>query len=151
MAKQHQATKKTRRAREHNDTVGRLERLAVPVGERSDPPEVGYLTSDPTYRPLFEAGNQVWLDMERLELPDKARYQGCPVVHVPIPKPVRDDNRRSTAELVEGLGEDDRFEFNEGLQPEDSWEPEAGDDVYVVEAILDNRWSISTGTERTQR
>ncbi|GMF54743.1 unnamed protein product [Phytophthora fragariaefolia] len=66
-------------------------------------------------------------------------------------KPVRDDNRRLTAELVDGLGEDERFDFDEELLPEDSWEPEAGDDEYVVEAILDDRWSISTGTGRNQR
>ncbi|GMF15592.1 unnamed protein product [Phytophthora fragariaefolia] len=46
-AKQYQATEKARRAKEHNEALGRLERMAVPVGERSDPPEVGDPTSDP--------------------------------------------------------------------------------------------------------
>ncbi|GMF62155.1 unnamed protein product [Phytophthora fragariaefolia] len=151
MAKQYQATEKTRRAKEHNEALGRLARMAVPVDERSDPTEVGDSTSDPTYRPLFEPGSRVWLFMERLELPDKAGYRFYPVVHVSRLKPVREDNRRPTAELVEGLGEDDRFDFDEELLPEDSWEPEAGDDEYVVEAILDDRWPISTGTERNQR
>ncbi|GMF89545.1 unnamed protein product [Phytophthora fragariaefolia] len=180
MAKQYQATEKTRRAKEHNEALGRLERMAVPVGERSDPTEVGDPTSDPTYRPLFEPGSRVWLFMERvkpgltkklahrwhgpfrikrkveefayeLELPDKAGYRFYPVVHVSRLKPVSEDNRRPTAELVDELGEDDRFDFDEELLPEDSWEPEAGDDEYVVEAILDDRWPISTGTGRNQR
>ncbi|GMF48876.1 unnamed protein product [Phytophthora fragariaefolia] len=101
-----------------------------------------------------------------LELPDKAGYRVCPVVHVSRLKPVREDNRRPTAELADGLGEDDRIDFDEELLPEDSWDPEAGDDEllpedswdpeagddeYVVKAILDDRWPISTGTERTQR
>ncbi|GMF39923.1 unnamed protein product [Phytophthora fragariaefolia] len=86
-----------------------------------------------------------------LELPDKAGYRFYPVVHVSRLKQVREDNRRPTAELVHGLGKDNRFDFDEELLPEDSWEPEAGDDVYVVEAILDDRWPISTGPERNQR
>ncbi|GMF63235.1 unnamed protein product [Phytophthora fragariaefolia] len=180
MPKQDQATEKARRAKEHNETLGRLARMAVPVDERSNPTEVGDLTSDPTYRPLFEPGSRVWLLMERvklglakklahrwhgpfrikrkveefayeLELPDKAGCRFYPVVHVSRLKPVRDDNRRPTAELVDGLGEDDRFDFDEELLPEDSWEPQAGDDEYVVEAILDDRWPISTGTGRNQR
>ncbi|GMF15511.1 unnamed protein product [Phytophthora fragariaefolia] len=66
-------------------------------------------------------------------------------------KPVREANRRPTAELVDGIGEDDRFDFDEELLPEDSWELEAGRDEYVVEDSLDDRWPISTGTERTKR
>ncbi|GMF44916.1 unnamed protein product [Phytophthora fragariaefolia] len=142
MAKQYQATEKARRAKEHNEALGWLERKAVPVDERSNPTEVGDLTSDPTYRPLFEPGTR---------LPDKAGYRFYPVVHVSRFKSVRDDIRRPIAELVDGLGEDDRFDFVEEPLPEDSWEPEAGDDEYVVEAILDDRWPISTGTGRNQR
>ncbi|GMF45115.1 unnamed protein product [Phytophthora fragariaefolia] len=152
--------------------------MAVQVNEQSDPTEVGDPTSDPTYRPLFEPGSRVWLFMERvkpglttklahrwygpfrikrkveefayeLELPDKAGYRFYPVVHVSRLKSVREDNRRPTAELVDGLGEDDRFDFDEELLPEDSWEPGAGDDEYVVEVILDDRWPISTGTGET--
>ncbi|GMG17057.1 unnamed protein product [Phytophthora fragariaefolia] len=166
IAKPYQAAAKARRAKEHNEAFGRLERMAVPIGERSDPTEVGDSTSDPTYRPLFEPGSRVWLFMElvkpgltkkiahrwhgpfcikrkveefayQLELPDKAGYRFYPVVHVSRLKPVRGDNRRPTAELVDELGEDDRFDFDEELLPEGSWEPEAGDDEYVVEAILD--------------
>ncbi|GMF24245.1 unnamed protein product [Phytophthora fragariaefolia] len=136
MAKPYQATEKARRAKEHNEASGRQERMAVPVDERIDPTEVGYLASDPTYRPLFKPGSRVWLFMDRvkpdltkkvahrwhgpfrikrkveefayeLELPDKAGYQIYPVVHVSRIKPVRDDNRRPIAELVDGLGEDD--------------------------------------------
>ncbi|GMF41788.1 unnamed protein product [Phytophthora lilii] len=86
-----------------------------------------------------------------LELPDKAGYRFYPVVHVSRLKAVSEDDRRPTVELVNGLSEDERFDFDEELLPEDSWEPEAGDDKYIVEAILDDRWPISTGTERRQR
>ncbi|GMF31693.1 unnamed protein product [Phytophthora fragariaefolia] len=146
MAKQYQATEKDRRAKEHNEDLGKLERMAVPVDERSDPTEVGDPTSDPTYRSLFEPGSRVWLFMERVKpgLTKKLAHRR----HGPF---LREDNRRPTAELVDGLGEDDRFDFDEELLPEDSWEPEAGDDAYVVEAILDDRWPFSTGTERNQR
>ncbi|GMF54442.1 unnamed protein product [Phytophthora fragariaefolia] len=64
-------------------------------------------------------------------------------------KPVHEDDHRPPAELVGGLGEDDRFDFDEELLPENNWEAEAGDDEYVVEAIFDDRRPISTGTERT--
>ncbi|GMF17720.1 unnamed protein product [Phytophthora fragariaefolia] len=74
---------------------------------------------------------------------------GVPLHHVDVKVLVA--RAAATTELVDGLGEDDRFDFDEELLPEDSWEPEAGDDEYVVEAILDDRWPISTGTERNQR
>ncbi|GMF64198.1 unnamed protein product [Phytophthora fragariaefolia] len=45
MAKQYQATEKARRAKEHNEALGRLERMAVPVDERSNPTEVGDLST----------------------------------------------------------------------------------------------------------
>ncbi|GMF45105.1 unnamed protein product [Phytophthora fragariaefolia] len=132
MAKQYQATEKARRAKEHNEALRRLERMAVPVDERSDPTEVGDPTRDPTYRPLFEPGSRVWLFMERVKpgLTKKLAHRW----HGPF---LREDNRRPTAELVDGPGEDDRFDFDDELLPEDSWEPEAGNDEYVVEAILD--------------
>ncbi|GMF38858.1 unnamed protein product [Phytophthora lilii] len=72
----------------------------------------------------------------------------CPVVHVSRLKAVSEDDRQPTVELVDGLSEDERFDFDEELLPEDSWEPEAGDDKYIVEAILDDRWPISTSTKR---
>ncbi|GMF53930.1 unnamed protein product [Phytophthora fragariaefolia] len=59
MAKQYKPTEKARRAKEHNEALGRLERMEEPVGERSDPTEVDDLTSDPTYRPLFGPGSRV--------------------------------------------------------------------------------------------
>ncbi|GMF49830.1 unnamed protein product [Phytophthora fragariaefolia] len=152
MAEQYQATEKARRAKEHNEALGRLERMTVPVDERSNPTEVGDLTSYPTYRPLFEPGSRVWLFMERVKpgLTKKLahRWHG-PFLHVSRLKPVRGDNGRPTAELVDGLSEDDRFDFDEELLSEDSWEPGAGDDEYVVEVILDDRWPISTGTGET--
>ncbi|GMF66220.1 unnamed protein product [Phytophthora lilii] len=147
---------------------------AVESGEASDS------TEKASHRSLFQPGSRVWLFMERvkpgltktlahrwhgpfrikrkveefayeLELPDKAGYRFYPVVHVSRLKAASEDDRRPTTEIVDGLSEDERCDFDEELLPEDSWEPEAGDDKYIVEAILDDRWPISTGTERQQR
>ncbi|KAJ8579064.1 hypothetical protein ON010_g132 [Phytophthora cinnamomi] len=154
MTKYYLATEKTRRAKEHNEAVSRMERLAVPIGERSEP------AGELTYRPLFQPGSRVWLLMERVKpgLVKKLarRWHGHfrikrNLVHVSRLKAENEDDRRPTAELVEGLDEDERFDFDEELLPECSWEPGAGDDKYIVEAILDDRWHLSTGTERTQR
>ncbi|GMF32490.1 unnamed protein product [Phytophthora fragariaefolia] len=49
-------------------------------------------------------------------------YRFYPVVHVSRLKPVREDNRRPTADSVDGLGEDGRFDFDEELLPKVSWE-----------------------------
>ncbi|GMF32121.1 unnamed protein product [Phytophthora fragariaefolia] len=151
MAKPYQATEKPRRAKEHNEALGRLERMVSSVAV--------YGTSKTRLTKMlahwwhgpFRIKRKVEEFAYQLELPDKAGYRFYPVVHVSRLKPVREDNRRPTAELVDGLGEDDRFDFDDELLPEDSWEPEAGGDEYVVEAILDDRWPISTDTERNQR
>ncbi|GMF39738.1 unnamed protein product [Phytophthora lilii] len=178
MAKHYQATEKARRAKEHGEALGRVEQLAVPFDERREAVESGEAsdsTEKASHRSLFQPGSRVWLFMERVKpgltkklahrwyrpfrikrkveenLPDKAGYRFYPVVHVSRLKAVSEDDRRPTVELVDGLSEDERFDFDEELLPEDSWEPEAGDDKYIVEVILDDRWPISTGTERRQR
>ncbi|KAE8878878.1 hypothetical protein PF005_g23118 [Phytophthora fragariae] len=105
MTKEYQATEKSRRAKEHNETLGRQEResLQSPSGE-VDPNET-------PPRSLFEPGSRVWLYMERvkpgltkklahrwhgpfrikkkveefayeLELPNRSGYRFYPVVHV---------------------------------------------------------------------
>ncbi|GMF44539.1 unnamed protein product [Phytophthora fragariaefolia] len=153
MEKQYQATEKARRTKEHNEALGRLERMAVPVDERSNPTEVGDLTSDPTYRPLFEPGSRVWLFMERVKpgLTKKLAHRW----HGPFRIKRKVEEFAYELELPDKAGyrfyPDNRFDFDEELLPEDSWEPEAGDDEYIVEAILDDRWPISTGTWRNQR
>ncbi|GMF49863.1 unnamed protein product [Phytophthora fragariaefolia] len=153
IAKQYQATEKAQRAKEHNEALGRLKRMAVPVDERSDPTEVGDLTSDPTYRPLFEPGSRVWLFMERVKpgMTMKLAHRW----HGPFRIKRKVEEFAYELDLPDQAGyrfyPDDRFDFDEELLYEDSWEPEAGDDEYVVEAILDDRWPISAGTGRNQR
>ncbi|GMF53938.1 unnamed protein product [Phytophthora fragariaefolia] len=131
-------------------------------------------------RSLFRAGDQVWLFMERvrpglkkklahrwhgpfrvkkkveefayeLELPDKSGYRFYPVVHVSRLKKVADLGQRPTAKLVDELSENDRFDFDEELLPEDSWELSDTSDKYEVEAILDDKIPNSTSTSRAQR
>ncbi|POM66874.1 Hypothetical protein PHPALM_17193 [Phytophthora palmivora] len=129
---------------------------------------------------LFKEGDQVWLFMERvkqgltkklahrwhgpfrvkkkveefayeLELPDKSGYRFYPVIHVSRLKKVVDAEKRPTTRLVAQLEEDQRFDFDEELLPEDSWEPDEGASQYEVEAILDDELPLSTSTARTER
>ncbi|POM73366.1 Hypothetical protein PHPALM_9794 [Phytophthora palmivora] len=44
-----------------------------------------------------------------------------------------------------------RFDFDEELLPEDSWEPDEGANQYEVEAILDDELPLSTSTSRNER
>ncbi|GMF59079.1 unnamed protein product [Phytophthora fragariaefolia] len=131
-------------------------------------------------RSLFEEGDQVWLFMERvkpgltkklahrwhgpfrvkkkieefayeLELPDKSGYRFHPVGHVFRLKAVKELGERPTTRLRHELGEAERFDFDEQLIREDSWEPDEDEDKYEVEAILDDELPLSTSTARAQR
>ena len=53
--------------------------------------------------------------------------------------------------MVTGLAETDRFDFNEELLPENSWEPGKVSGRYEVEAIVDGNLPLSTSIGRTQR
>ncbi|KAE8961253.1 hypothetical protein PR002_g29960 [Phytophthora rubi] len=157
MAKEYQATEKARRAKEHNETLGRQEResLQSPSGE-VDPNET-------PPRSLFEPGSRVWLYMERvkpgltkklahrwhgpfrikkkveefayeLELPNRSGYRFYPVVR-----------------LAPEVDEESRVDFDKELLPEDSWEPDRPSGEFEVEAILDDRTPLSTSTNRALR
>ncbi|KAG3106944.1 hypothetical protein PI124_g15857 [Phytophthora idaei] len=74
MTKEYQAAEKQRRAMEHNETLSRLEKAAVPRQggeERSaDGPEALSSTKDVVESPpksLFEIGSRAWLYMERVK------------------------------------------------------------------------------------
>ncbi|KAG3233769.1 hypothetical protein PI124_g21157 [Phytophthora idaei] len=74
MAKDYQAAEKQRWAKEHNETLSRLEKVAVPRQggeERSaDGPEASSSTNDDVESPpksLFEIGSRAWLYMERVK------------------------------------------------------------------------------------
>ncbi|POM78377.1 Hypothetical protein PHPALM_4097 [Phytophthora palmivora] len=123
-------------------------------------------------RSLFKEGDQVWLFIERvkqgltkklahrwhgpfrvkrkveefayeLELPDKSGYRFYPKVV--------DAEKRPTTRLIAELEEDQRFDFDVELLPEDSWEPDEGASQYEVEAILDDELPLSTSTARNER
>ncbi|POM77080.1 Hypothetical protein PHPALM_5593 [Phytophthora palmivora] len=129
---------------------------------------------------MFKEGDQVWLFMERvkqgltkklahrwhgpfrvkrkveefayeLELPDKSGYRFYPVIHVSRLKKVVGAEKRPTTRLIAELEEDQRFDFDEELLPEDSWEPDEGANQYEVEAILDDELPLSTSTSRNER
>ncbi|GMF61217.1 unnamed protein product [Phytophthora fragariaefolia] len=131
-------------------------------------------------RSLFKEGDQVWLFMERvkpgltkklahrwhgpfrvkrkveefayeLELPDKSGYRFYPVVHVSRLKAVKELGERPTTRLRPELDETERFDFDDELLPEDSWEPDENENRFEVEAILDDEIPLSTSTSRDQR
>ncbi|GMF34102.1 unnamed protein product [Phytophthora lilii] len=86
-----------------------------------------------------------------LELPDRSGYRFYPVVHVSRLKPVNEYGDRPKTRLAPDITENSRFDFDEELLPEDSWEPDHLAGEYEVEAILDDRTPMSTSTERAVR
>ncbi|GMF63143.1 unnamed protein product [Phytophthora fragariaefolia] len=223
LAAEFQRKEKARRAKEHNDTLSRVEKRNIPVDaespaeptttERSpaespvesttterSPVESAITERSPAESPvesesageapaesptesvrsLFKEGDQVWLFMERvkpgltkklahrwhgpfrvkrkieefayeLELPDKSGYRFYPVVHVSRLKAVKELGERPTTRLRPELDETERFDFDEELFPEDSWEPDENENRFEVEAILDDELTFSTSTSRAQR
>ncbi|OWY90795.1 reverse transcriptase, partial [Phytophthora megakarya] len=77
-------------------------------------------------------------------------YQLFPIIHVSKLKPVREFPSRPELQLTVPVNE--RFDFDEELLPEDSWEArDVGVGVYEVEQILDVREGRTTGYGRTRR
>ncbi|KAE8887068.1 hypothetical protein PF003_g28876 [Phytophthora fragariae] len=129
---------------------------------------------------LFKEGDQVWLLIEQvktgltkklthrwhgpfrikkkveefayeLELPGKSVYRFYPVVHISRLKAVKENGERPTTRLRPEPSKVEQFDFDEELLPEDSWEPDEGEDRYEVEAILDDELPLSTSTAKTHR
>ncbi|KAE8882239.1 hypothetical protein PF002_g10217 [Phytophthora fragariae] len=181
LAKEFQLAEKARRAGEHNARLSSKEQRALPdSAEPTEEGEDLPTDSAESYKSLFQTGEQVWLLMERvkpglkkklahrwhgpfrvkkkieefayeLELPDKSGYRFYPVVHVYRLKKVTDLGQRPTVPLVDELSENQRFDFDEELLPEDSWELGEDADKYEVEAILGDEMSESTSNSRAQR
>ncbi|KAE9323576.1 hypothetical protein PF008_g17314 [Phytophthora fragariae] len=172
MTKEYQATEKARRAKEHNETLGRQERESLP-----SPPGEVYPSETPP-RSLFASGSRLWLYMERvkpgltkklahrwhgpfkkeveefayeLELPNRSGYRFYPVVHVSRLKAVSEFGDRPKVRLAPDVDEESRVDFDEELLPEDSWEPDLPSGEFEVEAILDDRTPLSTSTNRAVR
>ncbi|POM64561.1 LOW QUALITY PROTEIN: Hypothetical protein PHPALM_19882 [Phytophthora palmivora] len=194
LAAEYQLKEKARRAKEHNESLSRVERRATAQArDNSETAELGGASAEsveataesmgtpaePT-KPLFKEGDQAWLFMERvkqgltkklahrwhgpfrvkrkveefayeLELPDKSGYRFYPVIHVSRLKKGVDTKKRPTTRVIAELEEDQRFDFDEELLPEDSWEPDEGASQYEVEAILDDELPLSTSTARNER
>ncbi|GMF51710.1 unnamed protein product [Phytophthora fragariaefolia] len=74
-------------------------------------------------------------------------YRVNPWVHVSRLKPRALFPERPAEEI--DVDEDD--DFDTALLPEDSWEPDAANDEYEVEKILDLRWKKRTRTSRRTR
>ncbi|KAE8960191.1 hypothetical protein PR002_g30301 [Phytophthora rubi] len=181
LAKEFKLAEKARRAEEHNARLSNKEKRALPdSAEPTEEGEDLPTDSAESHKSLFQTGEQVWLFMERvkpglkkklahrwhgpfrvkkkieefayeLELPDKSGYRFYPVVHVSRLKKVTDLGQRPTVPLVDELSENPRFDFDEELLPEDSWELGEDADKYEVEAILGDEMSESTSNSRAQR
>ncbi|KAE8880588.1 hypothetical protein PF005_g23779 [Phytophthora fragariae] len=174
MAKEYQATEKARRAKEHNEALGRQEKESLPsLSGEVDPNET-------PPRSLFAPGSRVWLYMERvkpgltkklahrwhgpfrikkkveefayeLELPNRSGYRFYPVVHVSRLKAVSEFGDQPKVRLASEVDEESRVDFDEELLPEDSWELDHPSGEYEVETILDDRTPLSTRTNRAVR
>ncbi|POM79026.1 Reverse transcriptase [Phytophthora palmivora] len=147
------------------------ERLRDPIQERAD-------RHNETVRPHeIEVGTQVWLYLDRvkegyarklahmwhgsfrvLELVDEhaarleiagTEYRLFPVVHVSKIKPVRQFPDRPQLRLA--TPDQDRYDVDEALLPEDSWVRDLDNDEYEVEKIVDMRSGRRTRYGRTLR
>ncbi|GMF40634.1 unnamed protein product [Phytophthora lilii] len=74
MAQTYQAHEKARRVEEHNETLSRRERAAIPRTTRGEPPADasndqpgGTDATNEAPKSLFEPGHRVWLYMERVK------------------------------------------------------------------------------------
>ncbi|POM76472.1 LOW QUALITY PROTEIN: Hypothetical protein PHPALM_6279 [Phytophthora palmivora] len=185
LAAEYQLKEKARRAKEHNESLIRVERRATPQtrgnSETAGLREVSAKSAEASAesmgtpagstKPLFKEGDQQGLTKKlahrwhgpfrvkrkveefayELVLPDKSGYRFYPVIHVSRLKKVADVEKRPTTRLIAELEEDQRFDFDEELLPEDSWEPDEGASQYEVEAILDIELPLFTSTARNER
>ncbi|GMF33980.1 unnamed protein product [Phytophthora fragariaefolia] len=102
----------------------------------------------PQYGP-FRATAMVGTCAARLET-DGIAYQLHPLVHISKLKAVPVFPTRPETRLTVPV--DDRFDFDEELLPEDSWEPgNLGDDVFEVDKIMGMREGSATRYERILR
>jgi hypothetical protein len=154
------------RAREHVN-----ERLRDAIRSRAE------LHNEEVRPHKIEAGSQVWLYLDRVK-PGYARklahmwhgpfrvaelisnhaarleiagseYSIFPIVHLSKLKLVRSFPDRPKVQLVDP--EVDRFDFDEAILPEDSWETALDDDEYEVERIADVRSGRRTRYGRVHR
>jgi len=97
----------------------------------------------------FRVAEMVDTYVARLET-DGTAYQLYPLVHISKLKAVRVFPTRPETRLT--VPDDGRFDFDEELLPEDSWEPDdLGEDVFEVEKIVNMREGRATRYGRTLR
>ncbi|KAE9162606.1 hypothetical protein PF005_g30785 [Phytophthora fragariae] len=150
LAKEYQPAEKARRAEEHNARLSSKEQRALP--DSAEPTEEGEdLPTDSAESHKSLVKKKIEEFAYEPELPDKSGYRFYPVVHVSRLKKVTDLGQRPTVPLVDELSENQRFDFEEELLPEDSWELGEDADKYEVEAILGDEMSESTSNSRAQR
>ncbi|GMF47192.1 unnamed protein product [Phytophthora fragariaefolia] len=154
--KEYRLADKAQRAEAHNARLSGKEKRSLPEStqltrERSTDNEDADSEDEPAepQRSLFQAGDQVWLFMERVRpgLKKKLDHRW----HGPLRVKKKVEEFAYELELRDKSGENDRFDFNEELLPEDSWELSDTSDKYEVEAIPDDMIPNSTSTSRPQR
>ncbi|KAG3234112.1 hypothetical protein PI124_g20831 [Phytophthora idaei] len=166
MGKEYQASEKEKIAKKHNDALSRMEKASPRHGEPIDtsgdgssdqandagqPDRMRDLSSKLAVHGPFRIKAKVEEFAYELELPDRRGYRFHPVVHVSRLKPATEFEDRPTVRLAPEVEEKHRTDFDEELLPEDSWEQVPATDEFEVEAILDDRVPVPTGTERPVR
>ncbi|OWZ20236.1 hypothetical protein PHMEG_0005385 [Phytophthora megakarya] len=156
MAKEFQATEKAKWAQERNEKPSRKEQAACP--QRSNDRSVDGSLNPPS---LFQPKNIVLLYMERVKpgvgmdhiarikrKVEKFAYELelSYKIHVPRLKAVNDFCDRPKPQLAQDITEDTRFDFDEELFPEASWELDTVAGEFDVEAVFNDRTPMSTST-----
>ncbi|OWZ12909.1 hypothetical protein PHMEG_00013850 [Phytophthora megakarya] len=138
MTKEYQAAEKARLARIHNEKLNRKELAAIPKSVNDDSAD------DDSELSILRVKRKVEEFTYELKLLDKSGYRFYLEVHVSRLKAVNEYCDRPTTRQARDIAEDARFDFDEEVLPEYSWE--LGE--FDVEAILNDRTPMSTSTDR---
>ena len=132
------------RARSHNDAVS--DAISVNAKTEYEPGEWVWLYHNLVKKGLTRKLAHLWHGpyeiterlsevAYRLDFPDP-KTRAFPIVHISRLKPFVARTTRPTEQLAHSTVLDT---LDESLLPEDSWEPDAADSEYEVEALLDDR------------
>ncbi|GMF42741.1 unnamed protein product [Phytophthora lilii] len=157
MAQTYQAHEKACRAQEHNESLSRRERAAIPRTARGEP-SADASNDQPGGTDATNEATEVSLRArpQTMALHGKNQARTHQEISAQVAwtlslKPVNEYGDRPKTRLAPDITENSRLDFDEELLPEDSWETDHLTGEYEVEAILDDRTPMSTSTERAVR
>ena len=130
---------KKRRADIHNETVNDIEYkegervwIYIKHVKKGYSKKLAHLWHGP-----FRIKRKVNDFVYELDIQSNNKYRFHPRIHVSRLKSYYEEKNRPTNELC--INEDERFDFDEQLLPEDSFQPNEINNEYEVEEILDRR------------